>query len=169
MSTRRLIAVTTLVVAVVIGLLLYVVADAIAYDTPRIVRSTSASTSTTWWNEQGVPSLPDSFKKLVTPKPKRVRQQRAAMPRLGGAAYPTDELLAALARCETGGTMNPATNTGNGYYGAFQFTLGTWHSIGGTGYPHEHPYVVQRDLARALILRSGWGQFPSCSRAIGAR
>lgn len=27
-------------------------------------------------------------------------------------------------------------NTGNGYYGGLQFTLGTWRRSGGIGYPH---------------------------------
>lgn len=85
-----------------------------------------------------------------------------------GARYPTDELLHRLAMCETGGKMdNP--NTGNGYFGYFQFDAGTWWSVGGEGYPHQHPYEVQRDLARTLILQAGWGRFPACSRVIGAR
>lgn len=86
-----------------------------------------------------------------------------------GAVFPTDELLHRLAMCETGGTMDPATNTGNGFYGAFQFTPSTWQSIGGPGMPHHHSYETQRDFARALILRSGWSQFPECSRRIGVR
>ena len=65
--------------------------------------------------------------------------------------------------------MDAATNTGNGFYGAYQFMASTWRSVGGVGFPHEHPYVVQRDMARRLILRSGWSQFPLCSRRIGAR
>lgn len=28
-------------------------------------------------------------------------------------------------------------NTGNGYYGGFQFLLGTWQRAGGRGYPHQ--------------------------------
>ena len=36
-----------------------------------------------------------------------------------------------LAQCESGG--NWATNTGNGYYGGLQFSLGTWRAYGGTG------------------------------------
>lgn len=83
--------------------------------------------------------------------------------------YPSDELLDRLAYCETGGTMDPATNTGNGFYGAFQFTIGTWWSVGGEGYPSDHPYEVQRDLARTLILQAGWSQFPTCSIRIGVR
>lgn len=86
------------------------------------------------------------------------------------AAYPTDELLYALAMCETGGTMDPTIHSPSGrYHGAFQFDIGTWWSVGGEGDPHEHPYEVQRDLARTLILQAGWSQFPTCSRAIGAR
>ena len=41
----------------------------------------------------------------------------------------------AVAACESGG--NWATNTGNGYYGGLQFTLGTWRANGGSGSPHN--------------------------------
>ena len=40
-----------------------------------------------------------------------------------------------LAQCESGG--NWATNTGNGYYGGLQFSLGTWQAYGGTGLPSQ--------------------------------
>lgn len=95
--------------------------------------------------------------------------KRKSSPKLtkSGTVYPTDEWLDRLARCESG--MDPTTNTGNGYFGAFQFDVPTWWSVGGEGYPHEHPYEVQRELARTLILQAGWGRFPSCSRTIGAR
>ncbi len=39
----------------------------------------------------------------------------------------------AVAACESGG--NWAINTGNGYYGGLQFTIGTWHANGGAGSP----------------------------------
>ena len=38
-----------------------------------------------------------------------------------------------VAQCESGG--NWATNTGNGYYGGLQFSLGTWQAYGGSGLP----------------------------------
>lgn len=73
-----------------------------------------------------------------------------------------------LAFCETGGKMdNP--NTGNGYYGFFQFSAGTWHSIGESGLPHQYSYEHQRNAAVRLQARSGWGQWPVCSRKAGAR
>ena len=40
-----------------------------------------------------------------------------------------------LAQCESGG--NWAINTGNGYYGGLQFSLGTWQAYGGTGLPSQ--------------------------------
>ena len=44
-------------------------------------------------------------------------------------------IWAAIAQCESGG--NPSTNTGNGYYGMYQFSLPTWQSVGGTGLPSD--------------------------------
>ena len=39
----------------------------------------------------------------------------------------------AVAQCESGG--NWAANTGNGYYGGLQFSLGTWQAYGGVSRP----------------------------------
>jgi uncharacterized protein YabE (DUF348 family) len=72
-----------------------------------------------------------------------------------------------LAQCESGG--NWSINTGNGYYGGLQFALGTWRSLGGTGYPHEHSRAEQIAMGKKLQARSGWGQWPHCSRALGLR
>jgi hypothetical protein len=60
-------------------------------------------------------------------------------------------------------------NTGNGYYGYFQFALSTWQSVGGPGYPHEHSYETQKHYAQILQQRSGWGQWPHCSKELGLR
>ncbi len=40
-----------------------------------------------------------------------------------------------LRMCES--TNRYDINTGNGYYGAYQFDLSTWRSVGGSGYPNE--------------------------------
>ena len=48
-----------------------------------------------------------------------------------------------LAQCEAGG--NWATNTGNGYYGGLQFSLGTWQAYGGSGLPEQR---LARDADR---------------------
>lgn len=66
-----------------------------------------------------------------------------------------------LANCESGG--NSATNTGNGFYGAFQFTLSTWKSVGGTGLPSDHSYGEQKQKALELANRAAPGsQWPVC-------
>lgn len=59
-------------------------------------------------------------------------------------------------------------NTGNGYYGAYQFLLGTWRGVGGTGYPHQASPREQTYRAWLLWLRSGrswsqWGPGWRCS------
>lgn len=78
------------------------------------------------------------------------------------------DIWQALRNCEAGG--NYARNSGNGYYGAYQFSAGTWNSMN-TGYERADlaPPEVQDDAAQRLQARSGWGQWPACSRKIGAR
>ena len=73
----------------------------------------------------------------------------------------------ALARCESGG--NWAINTGNGYYGGLQFSASTWHSVGGTGLPHQHSREEQIRRGQILQSRAGWGQWPHCSAQLGLR
>ena len=72
-----------------------------------------------------------------------------------------------LAQCEAGG--NWAANTGNGYYGGLQFSLGSWEAVGGTGYPHEHSRDQQIEMGRRLQARQGWGAWPHCSEKLGLR
>lgn len=73
-----------------------------------------------------------------------------------------------LGNCESG--MTASRNSGNGYYGAFQFSLGTWHSMG-TGYERADmaPLEVQIDAVQRLVSRSSiWSQFPGCSAQMHA-
>lgn len=72
-----------------------------------------------------------------------------------------------LAQCESGG--NWSINTGNGYYGGLQFTLSTWHSVGGSGYPHQASRGEQIKRGQILQARSGWGQWPACTAMLGLR
>ena len=114
----------------------------------RIARQERASRSGT--RQRVVPA--------PTPKPKPVT----------AAARPGDDLIwQRLRNCEAGGRYD--RNSGNGYYGAYQFSAGTWRSLGYKGLPHQAPAEVQDQAARKLQARSGWGQWPACSRRIGAR
>lgn len=70
-----------------------------------------------------------------------------------------------LAMCESGG--NWSINTGNGFYGGLQFTLATWLSVGGTGYPNQASREEQIARAQILQARSGWGNWPACASQLG--
>ena len=75
---------------------------------------------------------------------------------------PTPAQWAALRHCES--TDNYLVNTGNGYYGAYQFDQSTWESVGGTGRPHWAAPVVQDARARLLYALRGAGPWPICGR-----
>lgn len=70
-----------------------------------------------------------------------------------------------LAQCESGG--NWAINTGNGYYGGLQFSQSTWQAVGGQGLPSQNSREEQIRRGQILQSRSGWGQWPACSRMLG--
>mgnify|MGYP000843717272 CR=1 FL=1 len=105
-----------------------------------------------------------------------VRRTAAALA-VGGAVAATMSVPAAnaadsatwdaLAQCESGG--NWSINTGNGFYGMYQFTLETWQSLGGTGYPHEADAATQTAMAKKLQAQAGWGQWPGCADKLGLR
>jgi uncharacterized protein YabE (DUF348 family) len=76
--------------------------------------------------------------------------------------------LSKLRQCESGG--NYQTNTGNGYYGAYQFSLSTWQSLGLSGLPSEAPPAVQDRAIIQNTNRSGGGlasQNPGCYYSTG--
>ncbi len=76
---------------------------------------------------------------------------------------------AALRACESGG--NYATNTGNGFYGAYQFDYSTWRSNApgqwANSYPYQAPPSAQDAAAQNLQSRRGWYPWPACARKLG--
>ena len=62
----------------------------------------------------------------------------------------------ALAQCESSG--NPQAINPAGYYGLFQFDLGTWAAVGGSGLPSDASPAEQ--LYRAQLLYAGRGASP---------
>jgi LysM repeat protein len=63
---------------------------------------------------------------------------------------------------------NPATNTGNGYYGAFQDTISAWRAGGGgPGLPSNYSYSEQLRVNQNLQAQVGWGAWPNTSRMCG--
>jgi transglycosylase-like protein len=87
------------------------------------------------------------------------RQRPAGTLTASVSAGPT---LEAIAQCESGG--NPATNTGNGFYGKYQFTQSTWESVGGSGNPAAASEAEQNQRAAMLYAREGAAPWPVCGR-----
>ena len=91
---------------------------------------------------------------------------KAAAPKVAAVYGGTiDGAFALLRQCEAGG--NYATNTGNGYYGAYQYNLGTWANYGGYARPDLAPPAVQDAKARETQARRGWSPWPACARKLG--
>lgn len=68
----------------------------------------------------------------------------------------------AVAACESGGNWH--INTGNGYHGGLQFTLGTWHANGGLGLPENASREEQIRVAEHVLHSQGIGAWPICGR-----
>jgi hypothetical protein len=69
---------------------------------------------------------------------------------------------AAVRQRESGG--NYATNTGNGYYGAYQFDLQTWRGVGGSGLPSDATPAEQDMRAQMLYNQRGCSPWPNTCR-----
>lgn len=68
----------------------------------------------------------------------------------------------ALRNCESGDTYTE--NTGNGYYGAYQFSESTWLANGGSGLPSNAPAWEQDEIAYRLYQERGSSPWPICGR-----
>ena len=94
---------------------------------------------------------------------RRDRQRAKARARARAAQNASaSPALEAIAACESGG--NPGTNTGNGFYGKYQFTLSTWQSVGGSGNPATASEAEQNKRAALLYAREGASPWPVCGR-----
>jgi hypothetical protein len=69
-----------------------------------------------------------------------------------------------LRDCESGNDY--AIDTGNGYYGAYQFSLETWQGVGGSGYPNLATPEEQDYRAWLLFKTSGPHHWPICGREL---
>lgn len=81
------------------------------------------------------------------------------------SATPTQGILQQLALCESGG--NYQADTGNGYYGAYQFTIATWQALGYQGIPSQAPAALQNQAAQRLQSEQGWTAWPACAAQLG--
>jgi Transglycosylase-like domain len=78
----------------------------------------------------------------------------------GGAASPQ---LEAIAACESGGDPH-SIGGGGAFRGKYQFTYGTWASVGGKGDPAAAPEAEQDKRAQMLLDKSGSSPWPVCGQ-----
>ncbi len=95
-----------------------------------------------------------------------VSRARAQRPRRAPVPA-TPENLKRLRACESEGDYTESS--GRRYFGAYQFSVATWRSLGYDRLPHHAPPHVQDEAAERLHARSGWRQWPACSRKLGFR
>ncbi|MFZ1242619.1 MAG: ubiquitin-like domain-containing protein, partial [Candidatus Saccharimonas sp.] len=108
---------------------------------------------------------------LVTTQPvKQVEIVGAKFNYTGGPL--TEAQVTALGTCESG--MTATRNSGNGFYGAFQFIPSTWRNVAPAEYkgvlPHEAPLEAQKQAVQNLLSRSSiYTQFPGCAKKMAAQ
>ena len=69
----------------------------------------------------------------------------------------------ALANCESGGDPR-AVSGGGSFRGLYQFSIGTWQSVGGSGDPIDASAGEQTHRAELLYQREGRAPWPVCGR-----
>ena len=99
------------------------------------------------------------------PAPAPVAPPPTAPPPTTGSTAPSAAVWLALRQCESGD--NYQENTGNGFYGAYQFSQATWTGLGYPGRPDLEPPAMQDQAAQQLQAESGWGNWPACAAALG--
>ena len=82
------------------------------------------------------------------------------------AADPSAHDWYRLRVCESGN--NYRINTGNDHYGAYQFDLPTWQSVGGHGLPNQASPAEQDARALMLYRMRGWEPW-QCAAIVGLR
>jgi uncharacterized protein YabE (DUF348 family) len=106
------------------------------------------------------------FRKVVV-KQTVLRAPRASVVNVGTKQLPASTANGGawdrIAQCESGGNWH--ANTGNGYYGGLQFSMGTWRANGGAGRPDQASREQQIAVAERVRKASGgYGAWPHCGK-----
>jgi hypothetical protein len=125
--------------------------------------ATPASQQTTPLTRPGVSlerAIRVSVRRIRAARRARLRRERrqafASLP--AGVSQAT---LDAIGSCESGG--DPAAVSADGSYrGKYQFDVGTWESVGGSGDPAAASEAEQDYRAALLYSRAGSSPWPNC-------
>lgn len=121
--------------------------------------------------QDGVEISRTAIQTVVTLQP--VKQVETVGAKFNYTGGPLSEVqITALGMCESG--MTATRNSGNGFYGAFQFMPSTWRKMAPAPYnavmPHEAPLEAQKQAVQNLLSRSSiFTQFPGCAKKMRAQ
>ncbi len=118
--------------------------------------------------EVSIPIREAAKKAALKAKQKAEKARLAAMqyaPKATVVIVNTGDAWAQLRFCEAGGDYHK--NTGNGFYGAYQFDYSTWGGYGGYATANLAPPKVQDAKARMTQAARGWYPWPACARRLG--
>ena len=106
---------------------------------------------------------------ITTPPTKQIEVHGTRFNYTGGPL--TEAQINALGSCESG--MTATRNSGNGFYGAFQFMKSTWSSVAPAPYksvtPDQAPLEAQKQAVQNLLSGSNiFNQFPGCAKKMRA-
>jgi len=87
--------------------------------------------------------------------------KKAKKPDFGLAPGVSQSTLDTIAACESGGDPTAVDSSGT-YYGLYQFDMGTWASVGGSGSPAAASPAEQSYRASLLYSRAGSSPWPVC-------
>ena len=136
---------------------------ALVLATTSVAASCSTSQVQTWFASRGTPVSTQKASQIAEYLSIWEAQNRALLQYLAAvqaASIPNEANWDRVAACESGG--NWSINTGNGYYGGLQFSLGTWRAYGGSGYPNQQSKAEQIRVAERVRTQSGLGHWPVC-------
>jgi hypothetical protein len=92
----------------------------------------------------------------------KLRRRADAARRARENSVQAPPILRRIAECES--HSNPRSlGSGGLYRGAYQFTIETWHSVGGRGDPAKASMAELTRRAALLLRQSGPSQWPVCS------
>ncbi|MBZ4323358.1 ubiquitin-like domain-containing protein [Streptomyces huiliensis] len=145
------------------------------HDDPHLAKGTEVVAQR---GEKGVERITYALRTVngVRQKPRRlsseiVRKPRTQIIRVGTKKMPTTVQGAeglnwqGLAQCEAGGRPNAVDPSGT-YGGLYQFDVGTWQSLGGSGRPQDASAEEQTLRAKKLYVSRGASPWPVCGRKL---
>ncbi|MGW7525653.1 ubiquitin-like domain-containing protein [Streptomyces sp. NPDC054783] len=109
----------------------------------------------------GVREKPRREKSEVVRKPRKQVVKVGTKPRPASVKGADHLNWHGLAACESGGRPHAVDPSGT-FGGLYQFDIGTWRALGGSGRPQDAPAEEQTFRAKRLYTRRGSTPWPSC-------